>query len=472
MKKRVILWLVVFFVISAISLFLYNSIAQNNNSEITTTTGEKTTSNPEPAAYDGSEVTITIWHTMFTSSGVSAIERAAARFKEIYPNITVKTVVLGDYDQIYEHVWASTQENKPNLVFCSPEQILEYTKSNSIVTLDSLINNESVIESSGEMMGFTQEQLDDFIDNFYNEGRMFNDGKMYYLPLSRQTDLLYYNKSVFDKLGLQAPKTWGEMEECIKTLQEHYPNSIPLGCESADNLFITLAAQYGSNYTSSTGDNYLFVNDTNKAFVTKFAEWYQKGWFTTDYPEYGPYDDFANGEILMSIGRSNGVMYHYPAKSNGEYTFELGVAPIPQVDPSNPKSLADGPSVCILNSENIQEIYASWLFLKFITTDSETQALCGLSYASMPVTASALENSKYKDLTENSNLYDSPRYLAIKIVINQSNTCFTPPVFDGSAKAKENVGLLMKTIFEKYRIGEDNSTIIDEEFDKALANCK
>ena len=468
MKKSISLLLILSLVASMMSLISCGFL-ENIYNKTTTTAPQNQT--PVAPGYDGSEVTIEFWHTLSESRVITAIEEAAARFEEIYPNITIETMAYGNYDQIYEFVNKTDKENRPNLIFCSPELILEYNKSNSIVTLDSFLNNKYVIESTGEMMGFTQEQLDDLVDNFYNEGRILDDGKMYYLPLYRLTNVLYYNKSVFDELGLEAPQTWEDVENCIQVIKENYPDSIPLGCESTEDLFITLAAQYGSDYTSNKGDNYRFVNDTNKSFVSKFAEWYQKGWFTSDYP-HGPYDDFANGKILMSIASSAGVRYHYPNKIDGEYAFELGVAPIPQVDPSNPKSISNGPSIAILENENIQEVYASWLFLKFLMTDAQTQATLAIQYQAIPMTSSALESDIYKN---NMEYLENKNPLLLKnsqVVVTQSNACFIPAVFDGSTKTKENVGLLMKSVFSKYQLGADNSAMIDEEFRKALENCK
>lgn len=467
--KKLISLLLIFTLVASMMSLISCSFIENFKNETTTTPQNQI---PVAPGYDGSEVTIEFWHLLHESSMVTAIEKAAVRFKKIYPNITIKTMTYGDYNQIYEFVNKTDKENRPNLIFCSPELILEYNKSNSIVTLDSFLNNNYVIESTGEMMGFTQEQLDDLVDNFYNEGRILDDGKMYYLPLYRLTNVLYYNKSVFDELGLEAPQTWEDVENCIQVIKENYPDSIPLGCKSTEDLFITLAAQYGSDYTSNTGDNHLFVNDTNKSFVSKFAEWYQKGWFTSDYPAWGPYDDFASGKILMSIGSSAGVRYHYPNKIDGEYTFELGVAPIPQVDPSNPKSISNGPSVAILENENIQEVYASWLFLKFLMTDTQTQATLAIQYQAIPMTSSALESDIYKNRME---YLENNNPLLLKnsqVVVTQSNACFIPAVFVGADKTKENVGLLMKSVFSKYQLGADNSAMIDEEFRKALENCK
>ena len=317
-------------------------------------------------AYDGSEVTITFWHTM-GADNKKLLDEAIARFNEKYPNITVEHLSYGDFDGVFDQIRTKILTgNQPNLAFCYPDHVATYNKSESVVVLDDLINNQNVL-SSGEMMGFTQAQLDDFIEGYYNEGKEYGDGKMYSLPFRRSTEVLYYNKTVFNELGLEAPETWDDVEAIIKVLKEKYPQSTPLGYDSVENMFITLVEQYGSEYTSATDDHYTFVNDTNKKFLAKFAEWYQKGWLTTP-SLMGDGFNKANdeiGKIFMSIGSSMSAGYQRP----GEYLFEVGIVSVPQVDPSNPKVISQGPSICIFEDKNVQEVYASWLFLKFLTTD-------------------------------------------------------------------------------------------------------
>ena len=420
-------------------------------------------------AYDGSEVTINVWHTLSESSGISAIERASYKFMEMYPNITIKTHVFASYEQLNNF----TSDNPysygpPNLAFCTPEQILRFVNDNKVIELNTLINSQYVVESTGETMGFTQEQLNDFVSAFWEGEKLGADGKMYSLPFLKGTEVLYYNKTVFNELGLEPPKTWAEMEECIKIIKEHYPDSTPLGYDSPENLFITLAAQNGSDYTNINGEC-LFANDTNKAFVSKFAEWHKKGWFTTSYITYGTIEPFANQEMFMSIASSLAAIYHYPNRINGEYEFELGVTSIPQVDLNNPQANTSGISFSILDSENVQEIYASWLFLKYLTTDPEIQGFSAVYNKCLPVINSAKDSQTYKTFINEDTTW---QYSPVEVIFEQECNYFVAPVFNGAVNAKTNVGLLVESVFSKYQLGEDNSQMIDEEFKKALENCK
>ena len=455
MKKLVSVLLLFTLVTSTLALFSCNF---------------KTTNEPDiyDGVYDGSKVTISVWHTMFASGGITPIEKAVEKFQELYPNITVKTLVWGDCDHLCENIDGTPYaDTPPNLVFCSPKQLLQYVNDNKAIELNRFIDSQCVIESTGEVMGLTKNQLNNFIPAFWNGEKLSADAKMYSIPFLKETDILYYNKTVFDELGIAPPKTWNEVENCIKILKNHYPDSTPLGYNSKENLFITLAAQYGSDYTTLNGE-LLFDNDINKEFVSKFANWYKNGWLTTSYIEYDRIESFAKQEMFMSIASSKDAIYHYPNKIDGEYEFEVGVAPIPQIDPSNPKAYTTGISFCILNSENAQEIYASWLFLKFLATDPEVQAYSAIFNKSIPVINSAKESLTYKDFVSKDI---SLQYSPVKLIFEQSCDYFVCPIFEGSEKVTENAGLLVQAVFSKYQLGVDNSNMIDEEFNKALENC-
>ena len=428
--------------------------------------------------YDGSKVTITFWHTM-GQDNKALLDDAIARFREMYPNITVEHLSYGDYDGVFDQVRTKlTAGKQPNIAYCYPDHVATYNRSESVIVLDDLINNTNVIESTGEMMGFTQDQINDFIEAYYNEGKEYGDGKMYSLPFMKSTEVLYYNKTVFNQLGLEAPETWDDVEAAIKVLKAEYPLSTPLGYDSEENFFITLAAQYGNDYTSATGDHYTFVNDGNKSFIAKFAEWYQKGWMSTSALMGGSYtsDGFkkANdetGKIFMSIGSSAGARYQRPDKVNGEYPFDVGIVPVPQVNADNAKVISQGPSICIFEDSNIQEVYASWLFVKFLTTDAKFQAQYSMKSGYVPVIKSVGETDTYKSYLDKANGGDFITSLVAKVALEQESYYFTSPAFAGSADARTQVGLLVQSVFSKYVLGGDNSAMINSEFKKYYDIC-
>ena len=429
--------------------------------------------------YDGSAVTITFYHTMGANLR-EVLDAFIIEFNKIYPNITVKHEQVGGYEDVRDQIKTElTVGNQPNIAYCYPDHVALYNVAKAVVTLDDLIASDITVtrgDGSTETLGLTAEQQADFITGYYNEGKEFGDGKMYTLPFSKSTEVLYYNKTFFEANNLTVPTTWDELEEVCKKIKEIDPESIPLGYDSESNWFITMCEQLGSDYTSATGEHYLFNNDTNKQFVKRFREWYQKEYVTTQeiYGAYtsGLFTATTGQRSYMSIGSSAGAKHQRPAANDkGEYPFEVGIATIPQVDASNPKVISQGPSICIFKDANPQEVLASWLFVKFLTTNVNFQAAFSDASGYVPVLKSVADHPTYKEKMANADGYNNVTYLSAKICMEQVNAYYTSPAFNGSAKARDEVGSLIQAAFTGDASGGLDA-LIDSAFQNAINNCK
>ena len=421
--------------------------------------------------YDGSAVTIKFYHSM--GAQLQAIlNDAIVEFNKIYPNITIEHESYGDYNGVRDQIKTEISVgNQPNLAYCYPDHVALYNVAGVVQTLDVFIEDATV--------GFTQAQLDDFIQGYYNEGKSFGDGKMYTLPLSKSTEVLYYNATFFADNNLTVPTTWDEMEEVCKKIKEIDPSSIPLGYDSESNWFITMCEQYGSTYTSATGENFLFNNQTNIDFVTKFRTWYQNKWVTTE-ELYGGYTSaLFTGETstgtaettrcYMCIGSTGGATYQQPTQTNGKFEFEVGITSIPQVNPAAPKVISQGPSLCIFKKSNPQEVLATWLFAKFLTTDVEFQARVSMNNGYAPVIKSVQQNEVYADFLANASTKNIQAY-AIKVALEQEAAYYASPAFNGSSVARDQVALLIQKCFVLPDAGLEAA--IQKAFADAVAECK
>lgn len=425
--------------------------------------------------YDGSEVTITFYHTMSATTLQPVLDAYIKDFNEIYPNITVKHSAIGSYDDVRDQISTEINEgNQPNIAYCYPDHVALYNLAKAVVTLDNLIDSKEADENLGEgaILGLTDEQKADFIEGYYNEGREFGDGLMYTMPFSKSTEVLYYNKTFFDKHNLTLPTTWDEMEELCAKIKEIDPASIPLGYDSAGNWFITMCEQYESPYTSATGDHFLFNNETNRGFVAKFREWYQKGYLTTQ-DLYGAYTSglFVEQGSYMSIGSSAGATHQRPKKgADGNYPFEVGIATIPQVNPDKPKVISQGPSVCIFKKANPQEVVASWLFVKFLTTNTSFQAAFADASGYVPVLKSVAENELWIENMAKADGGDYIAYLSAKVCLEQADAYYVSPAFNGSSTARDQVGYIINKALPL--VGGDIESQIKEIFEDAIDECE
>ena len=430
-------------------------------------------------------VTIRFYHSMGAALQ-EILNETIAEFNLLYPNITIEHESYGDYDGVRNQIQTEvTVGNQPHIAYCYPDHIAVYNEAGAVQTLDTLINSTITVnraDGTTETLGYTQAQLDDFIQGYYNEGKAFGDGKMYSLPISKSTEVLYYNKTVFDELGLTPPTTWDEMEEVCKALKAAYPTCIPLGYDSESNWFITMCEQYGSPYTSATGDNFLFDNDTNRNFVKKFRTWYENKWVTTEALSGGYTSALFTGtssnssgnvdagtRCYMCIGSTGGATYQQPTMTNGVPEFEVGITSIPQVNPAEPKVISQGPSVCIFKKDNPQEVLATWLFAKYLTTNVEFQARMSMNNGYAPVIKSVAENEVYAGFL--ASYQTSIQAYAVKVALEQEAAYYSSPAFNGSSIAREQVGLLIQKCFTADAKG-DVDAMIKKAFEECIDQCK
>ena len=444
---------------------------------------------PEGGFNTEEAVEITFYHTMGQNLR-DVLDAYIVEFNALYPNITIKHEQVGSYDDVRNQIKTEVNVgNQPNLAYCYPDHVAMYNEANVVVNLNSLIASDLVItraDGTTEKLGFTAEQLADFIPGYYEEGRQFGhvtpegEDVMYTMPFSKSTEVLYYNKTFFDANGLTVPTTWDELEAVCRQIKAIDPNSIPLGYDSEGNWFITMCEQLGTPYTSANkvnGTNFLFDDPANYEFVKKFNTWYNAGLVTTQ-ELLGAYtssifveQDPTKPNSYMSIGSSAGATHQRPEKVNGEYPFEVGIAPIPQANKDNQKVISQGPSICLFQGKKIsdQEVIASWLFLKYLITSVEFQAEFSMVSGYVPVISSVNENEVYADFLANANGGDNIAALSAKQALAQKDNYYASPAFNGSSAARDQVGIILqKGLVVKENIDAELKKI----FQSAINECE
>ena len=428
--------------------------------------------------YDGSEVTITFYNTMGANLA-AVLDLYIVEFNKLYPNIHIEYTQVGGYDDVREQISTEiTVGSQPNIAYCYPDHVALYNLAKAVTTLDELIESDIEVtraDGTTEILGLTEEQKADFIEGYYNEGKQFGDGLMYTLPLSKSTEVLYYNKTFFEENNLTVPTTWDEVEAVCEQIKAIDPASIPMAYDSEANWFITMCEQQGSPYTSAIDDHYLFDDPANHEFVKEFNSWYQKGYLTTKtlYGAYtsGLFTTLDGTKCYMCVGSSAGASYQRPAVgADGTYPFEVGIATIPQVDAANPKVISQGPSLCIFQKANPQEVIASWLFVKFLTTNIEFQAEFGMTSGYVPVLKSVADHPVYADYLASADGGNYITALSAKVCLEQVDAYYTSPAFNGSSTARDQVGALLTKCLPMS--GDNLDDQIAEAFEDAVAECE
>ena len=118
--------------------------------------------------------------------------------------------------------------------------------------------------------------------------------------------------------------------------------------------------------------------------------------------------------------------------------------------------ISQGPSICIFNKKDSQEVLASWLFAQYLLNE-ETQMAYSKTEGYIPVIKSALNNSEYQKYLKSGIDNDTDLYYvkieATKLVLNNIDNTFVTPVFNGSSLVRKASGDLIEEIFNKRNKG-------------------
>lgn len=400
---------------------------------------------PEAGFDTTKEVEINFYHTMGKNLQ-EVFDMYLEDFNDIYPNIKVKQTSIGAYNDVRDQMTtelSSKRRDGANIAYCYPDHVAMYNKAKAVVVLDNLINDHN--------LGFSDEELNDFIDAYYEEGKSFGDGKMYSLPFSKSSEVLYYNKTFLDAHNLQVPTHWftkdeadvTSMEYVCKEIKKVNSDVIPLGYDSAANWFITMCEQNGWGYTSANDPHYLFNNAGTKSFLEELNGYYDKGLVTTQ-ADYGAYTSnlFAKGVeggCIYCIGSSGGASYQKPATAGA---FEVGVAPIPGSKVGadvNKAVISQGPSLVMLQCGRAKDkdlkAKMTFLFIKELM-DPAFQAEFSIASGYNPVRVSTFDIDAYADHLAG----DSMTALAAACATTMTDDFYTSPAFVGSSTARTQVG--------------------------------
>ena len=147
--------------------------------------------------------------------------------------------------------------------------------------------------------------------------------------------------------------------------------------------------------------------------------------------------------------------------------FETVVMEIPQFDTENPTMISQGPSICVFNKEDPQEVLASWLFAQYMLTN-EVQIAYSQTEGYLPVTLKAQQTPEYQDyLTragEDNDLYYYVKLDATKLLQRNIGNTFVTPVFNGSASLRDAAGQLIENVAKATR----RKQTVDEAYMDAL----
>ncbi|MFD0678605.1 MULTISPECIES: ABC transporter substrate-binding protein [unclassified Paenibacillus] len=207
------------------------------------------------AAGAGSAKPITL--TMWAGTGFKDIEgydsknygdwekQKAAEFQKLHPNVTVKveSVPFSDIEQKVNVAVAGN--NPPDILYDNiPIRISKHARNSVLEELDDVVKDDKA----------------DWKEAFLNMGTI--NGKLYALPLGSVPQVVFLNKTIFEKKGVAMPKnrswTWNEMKDALKKVADKNTYGIAYFAknEQADQLMVNNLLAAGAKWANQDFTQY------------------------------------------------------------------------------------------------------------------------------------------------------------------------------------------------------------------------
>lgn len=266
---------------------------------------------------DGEVGKVEIWHT-YNGAQAEFLEKMASEFNAFQDDYEV-LVLAQDYSGFNDTVYNAVANGiGPSIIFNFASTAVDYIQAGLAVDISEYIKADA---KKGDTS--MQDVIDSLPEAMKTDVMGFADGGIYYLPGCTTGPVLFYNKTIFDELGLKAPTTWAELESVSKTIKEK--KGIP-GFLS-DSIIDTLQAlimQNGLGYIDVPAKKVTFCNDK----LVEIFEWYtdccKKGYFA--FNTVGSYssDDLGNGDVASFAGSC--VNDQYISMVDGEFAMAPWIA--------------------------------------------------------------------------------------------------------------------------------------------------
>lgn len=317
-------------------------------------------------------VEITFWHAM-NGDLEKTLQKLTDKFMEENKNIKVTLQNQSSYPELQQKITATTAspDDLPTLTQAYPHWMINAMQDELIVDLKPYIENETI--------GF--KKYEDILEGFRNSSNI--DGKIYGMPFNKSTEVIWYNKTLFEELGLKVPTTYEEFAEVSKTITEK-KGIVGAGFDSLNNFYTTYLKNKGVDFNSKTD----VTGKESVEAANYYLDGIKEGYFRiagTDMYLSGP---FANEAVGMYIGSNAGESF---VKQGVGDKFEVGVAPYPAES-----VMQQGTDLYMFSNASAEQRTAGFEFLKFLSS-TENQVVWGIETGYIPATKSAIESDEYKN---------------------------------------------------------------------------
>ncbi len=287
------------------------------------------------------------------------IDGYAADFAKVHPDIRIKPVYAGSYDDtIAKAITAFRAGHAPPLAMLGAIQVYTLIDLGAIVPFDDIVTTAA-----------DRAWLGSFFPAFLANGNV--QGHTWSIPFQRSTAVLYWNKAAFKEVGLDPehpPATWAEQTAFAHKLTKKSGSTtsrwgIQIPASGGTYwLYQGLAAEAGQELMSKTGDQTYFSSPGAVAGLQYWVDLAKQGVHAPGVVDWGvtPNDFLAGRTAMMWTTTGNLTFVRDRAK------FPFGVAMLPSDKKRG--SPTGGANFHIFKTATKAEREASLLFVKWVSS--------------------------------------------------------------------------------------------------------
>lgn len=342
-----------------------------------------------PSKYKKTDLIVPSW---WAPHEIEGAEKAfQTTFKE-QTGLNVKYEFIGS--DFHAKVFTNLASGAPyDVITFNADSVPQYLEKGVLLPLDDLIARDKY----------------DTTNFFPNVLEQWNhDGKLYGLSNDLGSFHCYFNKDLFKKAGLEAPKptddwTWDQLAEWSKQL------TVKEGDQTTQYGFAATGAQWCWELFPNQNGAFVFDEAMTKSLLDDLAaiqgfEFYQKLMYednSTLRPgatKVGPNELFLAGQLAILIDGTWQVGWLRSKKDEVKFAWDVGVPPH---NVSATKHFVPNFTAGWVIPKTAQDIDASWEATKFYASDTFAKDVMFVNLSGLPTTKSALEGAWFAQWPEN-----------------------------------------------------------------------
>lgn len=277
----------------------------------------------------GGPMTISVWTSQYNEADLVALESTIGAFNQKYSDVTIDLVTVEDYETSYK--LAFDGNNGPDVVYVDDTTQVLLERYGYLKDMTDYVNQ----------YGWAEICQDGLLD--YQNAR--HEGQYYSVSAWSNPRAFWYNKTIFDALGLSVPTTLAELEECAQAVKE--AGYVPFELSTLTLLWNIDELIFDYAGYDEVADWYYLRGTSSgmeKARLTAMETiqgWRDKGYFRDEAVSLdttAAFTMFAGGTSAMFYCSGN-ISNYFDNYVSG---FEVGAFPFPPVEAGAEKVIVNG----------------------------------------------------------------------------------------------------------------------------------